>query len=163
MAVQRAQFIKLLRLFEDELSVDVVHSILMLQQFKRMAMEFVAAEQDERRTVEQLLKEHPNLSPFVVALFVLSWVARTERKESVTKLIGMDSTDFINKALLKRNFFALFEFEVTTEQMVTVDVMAATKEQSELILQIADELGSSKSPFVTEIRALFPDSMIDVD
>jgi len=173
MAVQIAQFMKLVRVIEDEFNVDVVHSILMLQQFKRMMMEF--AESDSRRsatqkeedggrkTVEQLLKEHPNLSLFVVAQFVLSFIVRSEHKKSFLALIGMDKEAVINDILIKRHFFALFEFEVSRKQMVTVDAMAMTKEQSELILQIADELSTSKSLYVSEIRAMFPDSMIDID
>lgn len=168
MSVQIAQFIKLIRIFEDEFNIDVVHSILMLQQFKRMLTEFICSEDgggggDGRRTVDQLMKEHPNLSQYVISQFVLSWISRKEDKVPFTKLIGMDSNDFINKALIKQNFFGLFEFEVGTEKMVTVDITATTKEQSELILQIADELSRSPSPYVKEIRALFPDSMIDID
>merc|ERR1719361_1194930 len=117
MAIQMAQFMKLIRMFEDELNADVVHSILMLQQFKRMVLD-LKGNADGMRTLEQLLKEHPNLSTFVVSLCVFSWIARKERQTTLSTLIGLELKEFISRALIKGHFFALFEFEAAREQMV---------------------------------------------
>ena len=163
-----AQFIKFLRIFDDDYNVDVVPSILMLQQYKRMLIEVndYKKRQDEDRkssaefkSIEQLKKEHPNLSTYMICQFMLSWVYRLEHRKSINVLIGMSVDEFITTAFIKKNFFSLFAFNMNNNsriasQRVSVDIMTMTNEQCGLLQIVASKMKDTEHPYFAEVQKI---------
>jgi len=154
-----AQFIKLLRIFEDEYNVDVVPAILMLQQYKRMLLQVNEESEKHEKTIELLHKEHPNLSLYLICQFLLAWIYRMEHKSSFTASIGMSVDEFVKNAFIQKHFFSIFEFNLNNNtqvaaQMVSVDIMSMTDEQRNLLQIIASKLKQSQNKYVMEIQDL---------
>merc|ERR1712129_106447 len=157
-----AQFIKFLRIFDDEYNVDVVPSILMLQQYKRMLIEindWNKEENAELKSVDQLKKEHPNLSSYMICQFVMAWVHRLQNGKAMNSLIGMSVEEFITNAFIKNNFKSLFDFKKTDDRNIAshridVDIMTMTDEQFNLLHMISSKM-NSEHPYFSEVHKIF--------